>query len=170
MNMLVDLELISVSEFNDLCQIDKEALERAMESCKPEDYVFDFNQLKLKDLALINNGEDAECFPKQFENAYFFVCFLTNLKNFLDEYYGKLAKLQIPKTDIERYAQAGNEQFYGTENCLLFARSYFGLKSFEEAEKVDLQEYLLASRDNYSKFYAQKRASEFQNIKMKVRR
>ena len=76
----------------------------------------------------------------------------------------------ISKTDIDSYAQAGNEKFYGTENCLIFARSYFGLKSFEEAENVDVQEYLLASRDNYSKFYAQKRAIDFQNMKQKSRK
>ena len=168
--MKVDLENISVTQFLELCQLDKEAMGRAMQACKPDDYVFDFNQLKLKDLALLNNGSDAECFPKNFENAYYYVCFVENLRRFLNDYYTKLSKLQIAKSDIDAYAQAGNEKFYGTENCLIFARSYFGLKSFEEAENVDVQEYLLASRDNYSKFYAQKRASDYQQIKQKAKR
>ena len=168
--MQVDLENISVPQFLELCQLDKEAMSRAMQACDPEDYIFDFNQLKLKDLALLNNDQDAECFPKKFENAYLYVCFLENLRKFIDEYYTKLSRLQIAKTDIDAYAQAGNEKFYGTENCLIFARSYFGLKSFEEAENVDVQEYLLASRDNYSKFYAQKRAIDFQNMKQKSRK
>ena len=168
--MKVDLENISVTQFLELCQLDKEAMGRAMQACKPDDYVFDFTQLKLKDLALLNNGSDAECFPKNFENAYYYVCFVENLRRFLNDYYTKLSKLQIAKSDIDAYAQAGNEKFYGTENCLIFARSYFGLKSFEEAENVDVQEYLLASRDNYSKFYAQKRASDYQQIKQKSKR
>ena len=168
--MKIDLENISVPQFIELCQLDKEAMDRAMRACNPDDYVFNFNQLKLKDLALLNNGNDAECFPKSFDNAYLYVCFLENLRKFIDEYYSKLSKLQIAKTDIDAYAQAGNEKFYGTENCLIFARSYFGLKSFEEAENVDVQEYLLASRDNYSKFYAQKRASDFQKMKQKSTR
>ena len=168
--MKIDLENISVPQFLELCQLDEEAMSKAMHACDPDDYVFDFNQLKLKDLALLNNGQDAECFPKKFENAYLYVCFLENLRKFIDEYYTKLSRLQIAKTDIDAYAQAGNEKFYGTENCLIFARSYFGLKSFEEAENVDVQEYLLASRDNYSKFYAQKRASEFQKMKQKSRK
>ena len=168
--MKVDLENISVPQFLELCQLDKEAMSKAMQACEPDDYVFDFNQLKLKDLALLNNGSDAECFPKNFENAYYYVCFVENLRRFLNDYYTKLSKLQIAKTDIDAYAQAGNEKFYGTENCLIFARSYFGLKSFEEAENVDVQEYLLASRDNFSKFYAQKRASEFQRMKQKTRK
>ena len=73
--MEVDLENISVPQFLELCQLDKEAMSRAMQACEPDDYVFDFNQLKLKDLALLNNGNDAECFPKSFENAYLYVCF-----------------------------------------------------------------------------------------------
>ena len=168
--MKIDLTEISVAEFMQICEIDKNAMERAMSVCNSEDYVFDFNQLKLKDLALLNNGSDAECFPKSFENAYYYVCFVENLRRFLNDYYTKLSKLQIAKTDIDAYAQAGNEKFYGTENCLISARSYFGLKSFEEAENVDVQEYLLASRDNYSKFYAQKRASDYQQIKQKAKR
>ena len=168
--MKIDLTEISVAEFMQICEIDKNAMERAMSVCNSEDYVFDFNQLKLKDLALLNNGSDAECFPKSFENAYYYVCFVENLRRFLNDYYTKLSKLQIAKSDIDAYAQAGNEKFYGTENCLIFARSYFGLKSFEEAENVDVQEYLLASRDNYSKFYAQKRASDYQQIKQKAKR
>ena len=168
--MQIDLENISVPQFLELCQLDKEAMSKAMQACKPDDYVFDFNQLKLKDLALLNNGSDAECFPKNFENAYYYVCFVENLRRFLNDYYTKLSKLQIAKTDIDAYAQAGNEKFYGTENCLIFARSYFGLKSFEEAENVDVQEYLLASRDNFSKFYAQKRANDFQKMKQKSQR
>ena len=168
--MKIDLTEISVAEFMQICEIDKNAMERAMSVCNSEDYVFDFNQLKLKDLALLNNGSDAECFPKNFENAYYYVCFVENLRRFLNDYYTKLSKLQIAKTDIDAYAQAGNEKFYGTENCLIFARSYFGLKSFEQAQEVDLQEYLLASRDNYSKFYAQKRASDYQQIKQKAKR
>ena len=102
--------------------------------------------------------------------SYLYICFIENLRKFLDDYYAKLSKLQIAKSDIDAYAQAGNEKFYGTENCLIFARSYFGLKSFEEAENVDVQEYLLASRDNYSKFYAQKRAGDFQKMKQKSRK
>lgn len=168
--MKVDLENISVTQFLELCQLDKEAMSRAMRACEPDDYVFNFNQLKLKDLAILNNGEDPECFPKSFENAYLYICFIENLRKFLDDYYAKLSKLQIAKSDIDAYAQAGNEKFYGTENCLIFARSYFGLKSFEEAENVDVQEYLLASRDNYSKFYAQKRAGDFQKMKQKSRK
>ena len=168
--MQIDLENISVPQFLELCQLDKEAMSKAMQACEPDDYVFDFNQLKLKDLALLNNGSDAECFPKNFENAYYYVCFVENLRRFLNDYYTKLSKLQISKTDIDAYAQAGNEKFYGTENCLIFARSYFGLKSFEEAENVDVQEYLLASRDNFSKFYAQKRANDFQKMKQKSQR
>ena len=168
--MKIDLTEISVAEFMQICEIDKNAMERAMSVCNSEDYVFDFNQLKLKDLALLNNGSDAECFPKSFENAYYYVCFVENLRRFLNDYYTKLSKLQIAKSDIDAYAQAGNEKFYGTENCLIFARSYFGLKSFEQAENVDVQEYLLASRDNYSKFYAQKRAGDFQKMKQKSRK
>ena len=168
--MKIDLTEISVAEFMQICEIDKNAMERAMSVCNSEDYVFDFNQLKLKDLAILNNGEDPECFPKSFENAYYYVCFVENLRRFLNDYYTKLSKLQIAKSDIDAYAQAGNEKFYGTENCLIFARSYFGLKSFEQAENVDVQEYLLASRDNYSKFYAQKRAGDFQKMKQKSRK
>ena len=170
MKLQFDLSKLSVDDFVRICELQPEAMKVAMEVCNPEDYVFEFSQLKLKDLAILNNGEDPECFPKSFENAYLYICFIENLRKFLDDYYAKLSKLQIAKSDIDAYAQAGNEQFFGTENCLIFARSYFGLKSFEQAQEVDLQEYLLASRDNYSKFYAQKRASDYQQIKQKAKR
>ena len=77
--MKVDLENISVTQFLELCQLDKEAMSRAMRACEPDDYVFDFNQLKLKDLALLKTEKTLSVFPKVLKTH---ICIYVLLKIF----------------------------------------------------------------------------------------
>lgn len=78
------------------------------------------------------------------------------LRGFLEEYIQKLEGLQPPLDPAERAAQRACLKVTTTEGLLCFARDYFGLHSFAEAEAVTLAEVLIAKKDTYNKTVFQK--------------
>lgn len=78
------------------------------------------------------------------------------LRSFLEGYIQKLEALQPPLEPAERAAQKACLTVTTTEGLLCFAREYFGLHSFSEAEGVTLAEILIAKKDSYNKVIYQK--------------
>lgn len=68
-----------------------------------------------------------------------------------EDYTKKLQRLQPPMTSEEKAAQAACMQVGMIEGLLIFAREYFGLHSFGEAEQVTLGDLLIAKKDAYNK-------------------
>ena len=71
------------------------------------------------------------------------------IKAHMDDFGKLLEQYQVPLTGKEQAAATGLPEYNETEGLLVFARNYFGLKSFTEAERVTLADVLLAKKDAY---------------------
>ena len=81
-----------------------------------------------------------------------------------------LKKLQVPQTPEEQQAQNGLPKMTMQENMLVFARSYFGLHSFDDAEKVTMAEFLMAKHDTYCGAMFQKKLHDIQLKKARAKK
>lgn len=80
----------------------------------------------------------------------FCVYFLSGLRRFLERYIKMLETYSVKPTEKEKQASASCCKMSVGESLLIFARGYFGLHSFADAEKVTLDELLIAKRDTYN--------------------
>lgn len=71
-------------------------------------------------------------------------------KVFVGELTATLKRLTLtPTADVIRY-NAGVINYDFVESIYIFCRSYFGLQSFEAADKLLVSEFLLAKKDEYN--------------------
>lgn len=70
---------------------------------------------------------------------------------FIDRLAETLKRLTLPATPEGIRLSSGVMPSEFTESVYLFCRSYFGLKSFEEADALKVSEYLLARKDDYNR-------------------
>lgn len=81
---------------------------------------------------------------------------ITGLKAFAENYVKQLERFSVKSDTNEQAAQAVCFKVTMTEGLLIFAREYFGLHSFAEAEQITLADLLLAKKDTYNKTMFQK--------------
>lgn len=87
--------------------------------------------------------------------------------DFLSNFEKILKRLLIPQTPEQKQASANCLPVEWQEGMLVFVRSYFGLKSFIEAEKVTLGDYLLAKKDDYNTRLFQTNLAKIQTQKIR---
>lgn len=92
---------------------------------------------------------------------------IEGLHVFLSDYTNKLETLTPVPDANEKRAAAACLKTTITEGMLYFAREYFGLHSFAEAEKITLAEVLLAKKDVYNKVVFQRAYTRIMNKKGK---
>lgn len=97
----------------------------------------------------------------------FCVYFFRGLSKFINDYITTLSKLTIKPTAKEQTASNAGVRLTFGETVLIFAREYFGLRSFAEAEKVTLDEYLIAKRDSYNKMRFEREMARLAAIRTK---
>lgn len=73
------------------------------------------------------------------------------LKSFVGTFIQLMSDYAAKETKESRQAAHGLPQFNETEGLLVFAREYFALKSFSDAEKVTLADVFLAKKDTFIK-------------------
>lgn len=81
-----------------------------------------------------------------------------------------LKRLQVPQTAEEKQAQEGLPKMTYSESLLVFARSYFGLPSFDAAEKITLAEITIAKHDTYCAAMYQKKLHAIQIKKARAKK
>lgn len=69
---------------------------------------------------------------------------------FVDTFIKQTEQYKVPQDSKEQQAMAACVNVSGLEAMLVFARSYFQLASFEQAERITLGEFLIARRDAYN--------------------
>ena len=79
---------------------------------------------------------------------------------FAEELTKALDALKMPQDAQEMAAAECMRKVSMAEGMLVFARSYFGLHSFAEAEKVTMLDYVIAKRDKYNSAIYQRRLAE----------
>lgn len=92
---------------------------------------------------------------------------IEGLSAFLEDYIRKLERLIPTPTNEEKAAQSACLKVTTTEGLLLFAREYFNLNSFANAERVTLAELLIAKKDMYNKAIFQRELSRQMNKRKK---
>lgn len=87
--------------------------------------------------------------------------------DFLSNFEKILKRLLIPQTPEQKQASANCLPVEWKEGMLVFVRSYFGLKSFSEAENITLGDYLLAKKDDYNTRLFQSNLAKIQTQKIR---
>lgn len=92
---------------------------------------------------------------------------LERFDTFCDEFANVLKRLTLKQTADEQRASSGLIEVNWCEGLLVFAQSYFGLKSFREAEKVTLGDIVIAKRATYNRELFNRKLAEIQTQKYK---
>lgn len=71
--------------------------------------------------------------------------------DWLKEFVGAVEMFSVKPTAAEKAASAGCVPMTFPESVMVFCRSYFGLRSFDEAMELTVGDYLLAKKDDYNK-------------------
>ena len=95
------------------------------------------------------------------------VYWLQAFKAFVAEFEKALQGLTMPKDAQELEAENVLHKVGLAEGMVVFARSYFGLHNFAEAEKVSMLDYLIAKRDTYNQAAYNKRLAALRAAKYK---
>lgn len=91
---------------------------------------------------------------------------LEMFRDFLNDFGKILERLVIPQTPEQKQANANCLPVEWQEGMLVFVRSYFGLKSFGEAENVTIGDYILAKKDEYNSTIFQRNITKIQTQKI----
>ena len=94
------------------------------------------------------------------------VLWLEMFQGFVADFGKILERLVIPQTPEQKQASANCLPVEWQEGMLVFVRSYFGLKSFAEAENVTIGDYILAKKDEYNTAIFQRNMAKIQTQKI----
>lgn len=78
---------------------------------------------------------------------------------FVDELSKTLTRLTLPPTAETMRLNAGTLPCDFTESVYVFCRSYFGLHSFEAADRLKLSEFVMARKDDYNRAVVERNTS-----------
>lgn len=76
---------------------------------------------------------------------------LEAFKAWVDELAATLKRLTLPPTADSIRMNAGTIPSEFSESVYLFCRSYFGLPSFEECDRLKVSEFMLAKKDDFNR-------------------
>lgn len=172
--MKIDLKKLPFEDFETLRRngliSDEEA--EAAKKAAGSDFQFNFWHLTIKDLGLIMEGKLPERILDLFSEEHISTAEFLKRNNafekFIEEYCGILDGLKIKETAAEKQAQVGLPVFMNHEGLLVFARSYFGLRNFTEAEEITLADLYLAKKDTIARQRFERNMSEAISRKIKT--
>ena len=72
-------------------------------------------------------------------------------QSWIDEFAATLKRLTLPSTPESVRLSSGVLPSEFSESVYVFCRSYFNLRSFEDADSLKVSEYLLARKDDYNR-------------------
>lgn len=128
--------------------------------------VTDFYELTIAQLIRMSDGDLSE-FEIKDNGKVFEVLFVRELSKFVEQYINILNSYTLPQSADEKAASAKCQTMTFGEGVLVFARSYFALHSFGEAERITLAELLLAKKDAYNSAVFQKEIIKLQSKRKK---
>ncbi len=78
-------------------------------------------------------------------------CRVEAFQSWVDEFSATLKRMTLPSTPDSVRLSAGVMPSEFVESVYIFCRGYFNLKSYEEADRLKVSEYLLARKDDYNR-------------------
>lgn len=121
----------------------------------------DFSLMSVGDLINITNGNVNFLQIGDIENAFEHI-FVDELKKFVENFANIYSSYQPRQTADERNASKNCADCTFGENLLIFVRDFFGLPSFEMAEKIKLGEVLIAKKSTYNSIIFQRELTKIQ--------
>ena len=100
-------------------------------------------------------------------STVFKVRWLLQFKDFVEQFSKTVSNFSLKPTPMEASASSVCYEVTMLESMLVFSRDYFGLKSFSEAAKTTLGDYLIARKADYNSKAFERRFSELQMQKIK---
>lgn len=150
--MILDLKKISFEDFCTVFGNDSIEMRLAIDACGDGADLGDLWQMTIKDLGGLLEGRLPVCFTKMLDikqTAYSYLKKRNTINSFFEMYLRLMSRYTSHGTSEEQQASFGLPKFENSEGFLVFAREYFGLKSFTEAENVTLADLYLARKDAY---------------------
>lgn len=95
------------------------------------------------------------------------VLWVENFVTFIEEFAAVLKRLSIPQTAEQKQAQKNCLPVDWQEGMLVFARKYFGLHNFADAEKITIGDFLIAKKDDYNTAIFERNLHKIQTQKLK---
>lgn len=95
------------------------------------------------------------------------VLWVESFSNFVTNFTDVCKRLTIEPTQEQKQASQGCLPVEWQEGILIFARSYFGLHSFKDAERLTLADFILAKKHDYNTQLAERNMQKIQLKKLK---
>lgn len=95
------------------------------------------------------------------------VLWVESFSNFVTNFTDVCKRLTIEPTQEQKQAAQGCLPVEWQEGILIFARSYFGLHSFKDAERLTLADFILAKKHDYNTQLAERNMQKIQLKKLK---
>lgn len=86
---------------------------------------------------------------------------------FVEEFANVVSRLTLEPTNEQKTAAVGCLSIEWQEGILIFARSYFGLRSFVAVEELTLGDYILAKKHDYNTALTERNIHKQQMQKLK---
>lgn len=96
------------------------------------------------------NGDFNDVLGEMKDPTVLQVYWMKRFSDFIGEFANGLKRLTIKQTEDEKKASSGMLKVAWDEGLLVFIQSFFGLKSFKEAEQITVGEILIAKRASYN--------------------
>lgn len=122
------------------------------------------------DMTIEKFAELTQLTPEKAMKEYdtvFKVRWLIQFKDFVEQFSKTISNFSLKPTPMEASASSVCFEVTMLESMLVFSRDYFGLKSFSEAAKTTLGDYLIARKADYNNKAFERRFSELQMQKVK---
>lgn len=122
------------------------------------------------DMTIEKFAELTQLTPEKAMKEYdtvFKVRWLLQFKDFVEQFSKTVSNFSLKPTPMEASASSVCFEVTMLESMLVFSRDYFGLKSFSEAAKTTLGDYLIARKADYNSKAFERRFSELQMQKVK---
>lgn len=97
------------------------------------------------------------------------VLWCENFVSFVEELSKVLKRLTIPQSAEQKQAAKGCLPVEWQEGMLIFARKYFGLHNFTQAEQITIGDFLIAKKDDFNTTIFERNLHKIQTQKMKLK-
>ena len=126
-----------------------------------------YYDLTIGEFDRLTNSDWSWLIPTDKEPTLLQYVWVSNFAAFCEDFAKAVANLSIRPNADQQAAQKYCVKVSVHEGMLFFAREYFGLHSFAEADKVTLGEYLLAKKQTFNRDVYEREYALIQQNKLK---
>lgn len=156
--MRIDAKTLYKDVAGELLYLTEESDKRLREVAPEAVITGGYYGLTIGQLARLLDGDTLGVFPNADTEKMTVFEYMTirGLEEFVKGYFDALKRLTLKPTEKEERASQGCVKMGSIEAMLIFARRYFELHSFAEAENVTLGDVLIAKKDSYNTMLQQR--------------